>query len=202
MTGELHGNAASEAILRAAFNRIAPIPDSQWEPFWARSAKQTVAKHKHWLRAGEPAQYIGFCTSGLFRMYYTTPSGEEYNKSFCAAADFVASYSSLLLDAPAFFSIQALADSQLAVFRYSDFRALYDKHPCWERIGRTLVEQLYIKKETRERELLILSAEARYRQFLDQFGSTAAAIPQYHIASYLGITPVALSRIRRRINLG
>ncbi|EFM08597.1 putative transcriptional regulator, Crp/Fnr family [Paenibacillus curdlanolyticus YK9] len=195
-------DAVGEAALRAALQRIAPIPDAQWASFRSIASRQSIAKQVHWLQAGEPARLIGFCTSGLFRMYYATPSGEEYNKSFCGTADFIASYSSLLLDAPAFFSIQALADSELLVFRYSEFRSLFDKHPCWERIGRVLIEQLYIKKETRERELLILSAEARYRQFLDHYGPLAAAIPQYHIASYLGITPVALSRIRRRINLG
>jgi CRP-like cAMP-binding protein len=100
---------------------------------------------------------------------------------------------------PSYFSVQSLADSELITFRYKDFQALYDRHVCWERLGRIIAEQLFINKETRERELLLLSAEARYRMFLERYGHLSGQIPQYHVASYLGITPVALSRIRRSL---
>ncbi|QTH42550.1 Crp/Fnr family transcriptional regulator [Cohnella sp. LGH] len=125
--------------------------------------------------------------------------GDEYNKSFCSAHDFIASYGSLLAGVPSRISIQALADSLLLTIRYSDFRSLYDRQLCWERLGRLLIERLYVKKELREREFLALSAEARYLKFLERYGHLETAIPQYHIASYLGITPVALSRIRKKL---
>jgi len=135
----------------------------------------------------------------LFRLYYTTPDGSEYNKSFCSGNDFVASYGSLLTGTPASLSIQALTDSKLIVIPYAKFQMLYDRHACWERLGRLLVERLFVKKESRERDFLLLSAEARYLKFMESYGPLAANIPQYHIASYLGITPVALSRIRNRL---
>ncbi|MNI08038.1 hypothetical protein D3C73_610620 [compost metagenome] len=113
--------------------------------------------------------------------------------------EFITSYSSLLQNAPSFFAIQALMDSQLIVIPYSDFQSLFARHICWERLGRIIVEQLFVKKETRERELLLLSAEARYLLFLEKYGQVVKHIPQYHIASYLGITPVALSRIRKKL---
>ncbi|MNG38637.1 hypothetical protein D3C84_1264130 [compost metagenome] len=61
-----------------------------------------------------------------------------------------------------------------------------------------MAESLYVKKERREMQLLTLSAEDRYRSFLEEFGALEKKIPQYYIASYLGITPVALSRIRAK----
>jgi len=183
----------------ARLQQIAPIPESEWEQFRKACSIQTVAKHAHWVREGESFDSIALCAKGLFRLYYTTSDGGEYNKSFCSAHDFVASYGALLAGAPSHFSIQALADSRLLTVRYSDFRSFYDRHPCWERFGRILVEQLYMKKELREREFLLLSAEARYLKFLERYGELEALIPQYHIASYLGITPVALSRIRRKL---
>lgn len=182
--------------------QLAAIPPEEWQAFREMTAERRIPKGGQWVRAGEPTDSIGICTGGLFRFFYTTPDGEEYNKSFCTRLDFVASYSALLLGSPSHFSVQALTDSSLLVVRYADFRSLYDRHPCWERLGRIIVEQLFIKKETRERELLTLSAEARYRLFLDRYGDMARHIPQYHAASYLGITPVALSRIRKKINLG
>jgi CRP-like cAMP-binding protein len=136
---------------------------------------------------------------GLFRLYYTTPDGAEYNKNFCGQNEFVASYSSLLMNKPAYFSIQALMDGELLVVRFQDFEALCDRHACWEKLGRKISERMFISKEKRERELLMYSAEERYRQFLGQYKHLENRIPQYHIASYLGITPVALSRIRRRL---
>ncbi|SDC91669.1 cAMP-binding domain of CRP or a regulatory subunit of cAMP-dependent protein kinases [Paenibacillus sp. UNCCL117] len=185
--------------LHAAINALTPIPDTEWEAFKQLAAPLNLARHEHFIRAGETGQHIALCLSGLLRLYYTTPDGDEFNKSFCVRHEFIASYSSLLTDAPSFFSIQALTDSELLLIRFRDFRALYDRHTCWERLGRLVAEQLFVKKEIRERELLLLPAEARYLLFLERYGRLAAHIPLYHVASYLGITPVALSRIRRKI---
>jgi CRP-like cAMP-binding protein len=75
----------------------------------------------------------------------------------------------------------------------------YDRHACWERLGRKNAEQLVLIKEAREKELLLDSLEVRYQRFLQEFPGLADRIPQYHIASYLGVTDVALSRIRKKI---
>lgn len=185
--------------LHAVLNKLADVPQSEWELFCSLLTYRTISKSSHFVQAGEELDVIGFCLEGLFRLYYTTADGAEYNKSFCGKYEFVTSYSALLQHEAAHFSIQALADSRLALFRYSDFQQLYKRHICWERIGRILAEQLYLQKETREREFLLLGAEQRYRLFLQRYESIADSIPQYHIASYLGITPVALSRIRARL---
>lgn len=179
--------------------KISPLPDEELLAFKELSVHSSITKNNHFIRAGEFSDSIGFCVSGLFRFYYTTPDGDEFNKSFCSSNDFIASYSSLLMNIPSYFSIQALMNSEIITIRYKDLQSLYIRHACWERLGRKLIEQLYIKKETRERELLLLSAEARYFLFLEEYGQMKKIIPQYHIASYLGITPVALSRIRRKL---
>lgn len=179
--------------------KISPLPYEEWKAFKELSVHKTIAKNSHFIRAGELVDSISLCINGLFRLYYTTPDGNEFNKSFCTKHDFITSYSSLLQNIPSFFSIQSLTDSELIVIRYQDFQSLYPRHVCWERLGRIIAEQLFIKKEMRERELLLLSAEARYLLFLKKYGHVALNIPQYHIASYLGITPVALSRIRRKL---
>jgi CRP-like cAMP-binding protein len=99
---------------------------------------------------------------------------------------------------PARFSIQALEESHLLVCNLQPVVELFDQHRCWERLGRKLAEQLYIKKETREAEFLLDDAETRYNNFQRAYPGLEHRLAQYHVASYLGITPVALSRIRRR----
>ncbi len=183
----------------ANWQSLTPIPLEEWEAFRAIAVHRTFAKNSHFIRAGEHADSIGLCVSGLFRLYYTTPDGHEFNKSFCTTHDFIAAYSSMLQRTSAYFSIQALMNSELLIIRYEDFQSLYSRHICWERLGRMMAEQLFIKKEIRERELLMLTAEERYLLFLDRYGHAAKHLKQYHISSYLGITPVALSRIRKKL---
>ncbi|MDF2814955.1 MAG: putative transcriptional regulator, Crp/Fnr family [Paenibacillus sp.] len=88
--------------VRAAIHTISPIPTAEWEAFRAIAVPRAIAKQNHFVREGEPTDVIGLCVSGLFRLYYTTSDGGEFNKSFCTKQDFVASYSSLLLGAPSF----------------------------------------------------------------------------------------------------
>lgn len=173
-------------LIYSQFQKISPVPDDEWEAFQAICSHKFIAKDDHFIRAGEHTEWIGICVSGLFRFYYTTPSGDEFNKNFSSKHDFITSYSSLLQNTPSFFSIQSLMDSELIIFRNEDFQSLYSRHPCWDRLGRIVIEQLYVKKEIRERELLTLSAEARYLLFLERYGHLTSYIPQYHMLLTLG----------------
>ncbi|MBP1993222.1 Crp/Fnr family transcriptional regulator [Paenibacillus eucommiae] len=178
------------------------IPDTEWQWFLTQLQRQKLGKNDYFIRSGEHARSIAFCVEGLFRFYYDSEQGKEVNKSFCGRGEFVAAFSALLLKVPSSLHIQALEDSDLLIVSYDVFVSLYERHICWERLKNRLVEKLFIKKEQREKELLLCSAEQRYHIFVEEYPELHERIPQYHIASYLGITPVALSRIRRRMNLG
>jgi len=101
---------------------------------------------------------------------------------------------------PSFYTVQALEDASLLVVDYHRWQNLFQGHNCWMNLLFALVEKGYMKKEARERELLILSAEERYRSFLYEYPDIEKRIKQHLIASYLGITPVALSRIRKEMS--
>jgi CRP-like cAMP-binding protein len=103
---------------------------------------------------------------------------------------------------PARTHIEALEDCDLLVGRYEDLRALYRRHPGWQAAGRLIAEQHFIAKERREYEFLQQSASERYLAFRNERPDLAGRLAQYQVASYLGITPVALSRIVRRLGLG
>ncbi|TNE47072.1 MAG: Crp/Fnr family transcriptional regulator [Deltaproteobacteria bacterium] len=187
------------AQLRKVLQQMMEVPDKEWLVFADLFQLRTFAKNDYLLRAGETSDPCFFLCEGVVRFYYLTPDGKEFNKSFLQAHQFAASLSTSLLQTPARFSMQALEDVVALEASLSSLRDLFPRHICWERLGRTMAEQLAIKKELRECSFLLDSAEERYLNFLRDYPGLEDKITQYHVASYLGITNVALSRIRRRI---
>lgn len=159
-----------------------------------------VAKGSDFIREGEVAKQIAFIEEGLLRSYYISPHGLERNKHFFEAGSFVAPLTSLVTQQPSPVYIGALEDSKVLVASYDALERLYMKHLELNILGRKLVEFGWITKERRETQLIMLDATQRYRAFLAEYPGLDQRIPQYHIASYLGITPVQLSRIRSQMN--
>ncbi len=190
-------NNALVSLKNVIGSLVAP-PPAEWEGFAACFEPAELLREGYLLRAGEASEWLAFVNAGLVRFFYTTSDGREFNKSFSRENDFAGAYSAWLTGEPARFSIQALEPCRLLRARLDDIAALFDQHPCWQKLGRLLVEQLYVKKEQREAEFLLDDATSRYRRFGEQYPGLEARLPQYHVASYLGITPVALSRIRGR----
>lgn len=168
-----------------------------------RAAKLFQACHlkqgEFFVRAGDMPQTIGVVRSGIMRLYYVDRDGNEYTKSFCAENSFVAAYSALLLEQPSRLFIQALEDTKLMIIDYATYRSLSEKHSCWQALNCKIAETLFIKKEKRESALLLDDAKTRYLSFQAEYPGLEARLKQYHIASYLGITPVTLSRIRAQL---
>jgi CRP-like cAMP-binding protein len=182
--------------LRISLNRITEIPEEEFLYIVQQLEHRELEKGQHVIRDGEECRHLYYCEQGVFRMYFTTKDGAEINKSFFTENMFFTSYSAMILGIPSFYSIQALVPAKVAIFTKQTFERLYSRHRCWETLGRKLAEGLYIKKELKERQLMQLSAEERYRLFLQEHPGLNKRINQYHIASYLGISPVSLSRIR------
>ena len=154
-------------------------------------------------RPGQSASEVYFVHSGLVRVFNTTDSGEkEFNKSFVIEGQFVGALSSPLRVESSPYYIETMEPCELLVIPRSSLEALYQCSIVWANIGRIYMEHLAITKEQREAQLLTGSAEQRYLRFLEQYPNLVGRVPLYHIASYLGVTDVALSRIRRRLNPG
>lgn len=184
------------AHLKQVVSHLVQPPDEQWSRFTSLFVPASLRAGDYFLRNGDAGKNLAFIHKGLCRFFYSSEEGKEFNKSFCAESGFMGSYSAYLLDKPSYFSIQALEDCVLLQAPFASLAALYSEHECWNTLGRKMAEQLYLKKELREAEFLLHSARVRYRHFLLDYPNLESRLPQYHIASYLGITPVALSRIR------
>ena len=177
-------------------NFAADIPKEERRRILKRKKVITLEKGEYFLMAGDVPQYIGFVISGLLRLFYIDSDGVEINKHFCVENTLAISYSAFLQREESKFYIQALEDTKLLAIDYETYVDLLDSHICWQIVARKLAQMLFILKEKRESEFLLSDARQRYLQFLEDYPNLESRLSQYHIASYLGITPESLSRIR------
>ncbi len=182
--------------LRTVLNCLAAIPGAQMRALEALLTQARYRKHDYFIKAGECQPHVGFVVSGLFRLFYSDYKGREYTKNFFAAGHFVASYSALLQGNPSNLTIQALEDAELLLIDYNMWMKFADVHPCWQTVFRRITEQAYLQKEKRESDLLLYDAETRYTRFKNEFPQWACRIRQHHIASFLGMSPETLSRVK------
>jgi len=187
--------------MRDGIEEDVSIPDSEWEYAAGLFRTGTYTKDSFLIRAGETMDSLFSINRGLVRFYYITESGREFNKYFVMDNRFFGSYSSLFLRLPCGFYIQALEETETLVLSRDSLEDLYNRHPCWERLGRLCAISFINHMERREKELLLDPLQVRYTRFLNEYPDLINRIPQYHIASYLGVTDVALSRIRKRMSM-
>jgi CRP-like cAMP-binding protein len=185
------------AALQQLLARLAGDPIPFFDEFAALFRRRALAKGEFLVRAGDTADTVAFVSAGIARMFYTRRDGKEFNKGFVSAPDFVSALEALITQTPASLSIQALSPMQLLVASYAELSRFYDRDMYWQRTGRLIVERVYVKKARREASLLMHSAAERYAAFLTEHRGLVDQVADYHIAAYLGITPEALSRLRR-----
>jgi CRP-like cAMP-binding protein len=180
---------------KSKIRSLVNIPDDEWIHVESLLTPQNFKKGEHIIRAGEKTDSMYIILKGLTRSYFIDQDGKEFNKIFLAENDIASAYVELLNNIPSRLNIEALEDTSCMVTKFKDIQALYQRHPCWNQLGRIIAENFFVLKEKREYEFLLLDAEKRYQNFLAEYSHILGRIPQYQIAAYLGITPVSLSRI-------
>ncbi len=161
-------------------------------------SKSTLKKNEYFLGAGEKPDKFGIIISGLFRYFYIDKSGKEYTKYFARENNFLISYSSMILGEASRFYIESLGNSEIIIASFSQFNKQTENSLIWNKIIRKLIEQQYFEKEKREYQFLFDDAKTRYKSFLLEYPGLIDKVKHYYIASYLGISPVTLSRIRNK----
>jgi len=186
------------SLLFNLINSFVPLTQQDKEHLIPHLSYRNVKKGDYWLAEGEKEQQVGFILEGSMRHFYLH-DGEEKTTYFYFENNLVSSYFSALTGTPSKLSIQAMSNCRLISFPYKVLVLMYELSPKWERFGRKLAEYLVIGLEERMVELLVLSPEERYnRLFNSNKKKILERMPQHLIANYLGITPVSLSRIRKR----
>jgi CRP-like cAMP-binding protein len=156
-------------------------------------------KNEFFLESNSVPIYSAFIVKGAFREYYTDNNGREFNKAFGFEGDFTGSYYDLVVGKPSIVSIQALTNSTVVAIRYAEYKKLISTDIFWLKVEHAFAHNLLMKKFEKEYQLLTLSATERYELLQKQYPALEQLVPAYHIASYLGITPISLSRIRAQL---
>lgn len=186
--------------LYAHMNAWRPLPEEEKQPIRMRFVFETIDAGQFFLRAGEHQKFIGFNFKGVFRYYYIDHEGRERNKHFCLENDWVMSLTAFLEAAPALFFIQALESCEILSIPADSVHGLIAQSAYWRAYYRHLLERYYVIKEKREARFLMNDARGRYLSFLKDYPGLPARIRQHHIAAYLGISSVSLSRLRKHFN--
>lgn len=158
-------------------------------------------KGEHLLSAGEVCRYIMFIESGLVR-YYTDNDGTEQTHYFNREAEFVCDYMSFLPQAPSYVNIQALEDTFVYQISAEGIQQFYSEVTNGEKFGRVAIEYVFMNVMNQIISLYTDSADNRYLKFIANYPELVQRIPQYYIASYVGVKAPSLSRIRKRLASG
>lgn len=180
-------------------NTISPIKEDTFDELQKFFKPLQLYKNDFFVREGEYAQQIGFLKKGVVRAFFLNQEGKEYNKQFFVGPSIIGAYASLLTKQPNKIAQQALTDCEILVANFSEMEKLYTKFHDLERLGRKIAEFYFLEKELKEIEMALLDADKRYLIMRERFPTIETIVPQYYIASYLGISPTQLSRIRKKL---
>lgn len=163
-------------------------------PLFSRCA---LARNQLLLAQGRHWHDAVLVESGLLRLFFLRPDGREFNKNFCAEGALLCPLTPAMWDAPSLFGIAAIEHATVWLAPARRLREALAARGQWEPLRTELLAQLITHKLQRESDLLTLDGRSRYQAFGRRHPAIAARVPLLHLASYLGLTDVSLSRIRR-----
>lgn len=184
--------------LQQYITQLAHFSEQDWQQIRTYFRPFFVNKNDYVVYAGSVCNYVYFVNSGALRMFYLE-DGKDITRFFTFEHRFASALTSFLTRRPSLENVQALEDAQLLRLSYDDLQLLYGEFPAWQELGRKVLEVAYITSTQRIEALICLDATQRYLKLLETYPGILQRVPQYHIATYLGIEPETLSRIRRKL---
>ncbi len=159
-------------------------------------------KRQYFLQEGDVCRYQAFVLKGCFRTYHNDKEGKEINIMFSIENWWIGDLASYIVKDPSKINIEALEESEIFAIEKQHMDLLFQKIPKIERFFRILFQNALISSQNRIINNLTLTAKDNYQSFIKKYPEFEQRIPQYHIASYLGITPEFLSQIRKQLANG
>ncbi len=186
------------------FNNI-DIDEKEWELIKSKLKTTTYKKSEEILRNEEVCDKIRFINSGITRMYYFDENAKEFTCQISTNLEnniidnFAVDYHSFTTQTASLYNIEALENTEVVEISFSDLKDLSNKTKVFEQLHKKVSELIHLSMRSDLINVNTLSNDERYQHFIDKYHSKHKNIPQYIIASFLGITPVALSRLKKRI---
>jgi len=184
--------------LKQSIDNIYRMGNECWSELEPLIYVKELDKNDYFSKESQSTKDLGFIFNGVLRIFYLSDTGEEWNKHFLRENDFVAS--SISPEKKSITNIQALTETILLCIPYTELVKLSTKYPEINSFIQKLTFSYLEQKQDREIKLLSENATNNYLNFIKSFPGLENQIQHYHIASYLGITPTQLSRLRKKLN--
>ena len=184
--------------IREYYERIVKLKEPEWEFIASHFDRKVFAKKQIVTREGETENYLSFIESGIVR-FYIPDEEKELTFNFSFNKEFTCAYDSFLTQTPSEYALQALTKTVVWQISYSNLQKVYAQTKVGNHLGRFASEKLFLAKSKRELSLLKHTAKERYLNLFNEQPEILKFIPLKYVASYIGITPQGLSRIRRQI---
>ncbi len=159
---------------------------------------QKMGKDAFLLKQGEVSKAFYFIIKGCVRLYYVV-DGEEKTAFFYMENEFVSSYESFTRQVPASHNLQCIETCELAVISFENAHLLLKRYPKFEFLARMMMEEELMVYQDIIASFITLTPSQRYLKLCEKKPALLQRIPQYHLASFLGVRPESLSRIRKRL---
>jgi len=187
-------------VLRRYLEERAPFTEDDLAVVRAAFLPKTLAAGEFLQRAGDVTRYAAFVASGCLRNYVIDARGKEHIVQFAPETWWLADNTSLRAGTPSEYFIDAIEPSELLLIDAPSHQSLVDRVPSYAAAFRTGLQKHAAAKDRRIVSNLSASAEERYLDFMTTYAAIATRVPQWMLASYLGLTPETLSRIRKHLS--
>lgn len=184
-------------LLQNAMRQMISVSGEEMETFLAQCSVKTFKRLNILSKPGLVPSEIFFINKGIIRVTVLDNGGTEHTIHFALENQFIADYSSFLLQQPALYTLQALEETEVVVLPRAAIEWGYTHMQQGDKLGRLVAEFYFIYQDSRMKNLYARSPKERYDSIDDVFPNIHNRAPQHMIASYLGITPVHLSRLKK-----
>lgn len=188
-----------EVFLSKINEKVALTPQEE-AAIVAQLTYKTLRKRQFFLKEGDICRYIALVEKGALRTYVTDFEGHEHITAFALEGWSLGDLCSFLKEEPATQNIEALEDCELCLISKPAHEMLLLQMPKYATYNRILMTEAYIALQKRTRDMISLSPDEQYKAFVNVYPNIVLRVPQHMIASYMGLTPETLSRIKSRIS--
>lgn len=186
------------SLFREFIGNFIEVTENEWKLHRDALSRKFFKKGEFLLREKQICEHVSFINKGYFRIFGNV-NGEEITNYFAFENTYATDYASFLTRKPSCENIIAMEDAEVLQLNFSNMQMLYEKVPAWQKFGRLMAEHVYLIAVERAKSLLYNSPEELYLKLMQDCPEIIERVPQQYIASFMGIQPESLSRIRKRL---
>jgi CRP-like cAMP-binding protein len=187
-----------EEQIKIFLQRASPLLDKEIETFMEKRQTQRINKGDYLVKEGQVCKSLYFVHTGVLSLLLLK-DGEEHVKDFSLSGKFITAYTSFTKKTASEIFIRAEQDCEISLWDGDYVLNLIQENQHWTMFAKTIADYLFQRKEQKEITMILNTAEERYLRLIQEFPAVFQQVPQYLIASYLGIKPQSLSRIRKML---